>query len=485
MPPVFEVDRPLPTHPSFDSDRTARAFWRLSYRCGRTYITGLDALGQEVLVRHEREQAASYLRRQRCAKPRNYCGPIIRQYNDFVFRREATGRDEEKAPVYLQLLEDADGRGTGLVKLMRTALKRAQIEREVYLLPDSTKPADGQMTQAQAKAQNVRTIIRLIGADSVIWWRDVDGVLAEALVLLTDHEGEEFARWYGPKTTQDIRLKQREEKDQKQTTVVASIEEEKAHPYGTCPLERLRPLFDDSDDCEASPGESQIAPLAELQQDVANKLSLLDSEIYDATFSQWIASGVDKNRVGELDSGTTRVICLPDPASRFDSIGADPAQANTLREVIGDTVRELYRIAEISAGNPTEAAAPESGIAKAFKFNGLAANLSALADACEAAENGTMRRIFLANNIGDAPVVDYPGDFDSPDFAAELETVIRVTAAGTLPATIKRHVSQRFADRCLSLDKDEVVAFEAELAALGVVDENTDPFNPARRMTGT
>ncbi len=482
MPLQLEIDKPLPKHASYDADRVARAFWRASYRCGRTYITGVDALGETVLVRHEREQDDSFRRRQRCAKPRNYCGPITRQYNDFVFRREATGRDQETNPVYQQLLVDADGRGTPLVKLMRGALKRAQIEREVYILPDSTKPAGAAMTQAQAQAAKVRTVIRVIGADSVLWWRDLDGVLVEALVLFTDAQGVEFARWYGPSTTMDVALRQ----DEKAGQVVASLGAEVKHPYGPCPLERLRPLFDDSDDSDASPGESQIAPLAELQQDVANKLSLLDSELYDSTFSQWIASGVDKARVGPLDMGNTRVICLPDPASRFDCVGADPAQANTLREVIADIVRELYRIAEISAGNPTEAGAPESGIAKAFKFNGLAANLSALADACEAAENGVMRRIFLALSLGESPAVDYPGDFDSPDFAAELETVIRVTAASTLPATIKRTVARRFADRCLSLDRDQAADFEAELEAIGSgADENADPFNPARRMTGT
>ncbi len=462
----------------------ARAFWRLSYKTGRDYITGTDARGNDVLTKHEREKDEAFTRRQKVVKPFNYCGPLIRQFNDFVFRQPAT-RPTIDAGLYATLLEDIDGRGTKITPFMRRALKKSQIERECYLMPDSTAPADGlPMTRAQAAAVNARPIVRIIGADSVVWWRDLDGVMVEACALLIDEAGVQFARWYGQQTTVDISFRK---KDGSNRIVVAGIDEEKPHPYGGCPLVRLRPMFDDceADDSDASPGESQVAPMAELQQGIANKVSLHDTEIYDCTFSQWVASGVDMARVGDLKVGNNTVVCLPDPASSIVSLGADPAQAESIRVAIKDMVRELYRVAGVQSSDAIEKTGQaESGAAKAFKFNDLAANLSSLADACEQAENLVMARLFAGQGEEAPAAADYPNDFDLPDIASELEQLIRVLTVAQIPQVIKTKIGQRFASRNMNLAPEEQADLDAQLEADAT--ETEDPFLAhARRKTGT
>ena len=323
--------------------------------------------------------------------------------------------------------------------------------------------------------------------DSVVWWRDIDGILAEALVLLVNENGDKFARFYDAKATVDVELNQEKDDKSEGITVlkVVKVNPPKPHKYGACPLVRLRPMFDDDEDGEASPGESQISPLAELNQAITNYLSLLNTEIYDCTFSQWIASGVAASQVKDVEVGNNRIICMPDPLAKFASIGADPAQAESIANRINETQTELYRLAGVSTGDPLAGpGAPESGAAKAFRFNDLAANLAALADACEDAENAVMQRLFTAAGETYPGDVKYPDDFDMPDLAAELEGVIRVVTASALPEIIKAKLVTRFADRNLALDDDEEAELAQQLKDGPPV--SADPFNPTnRRKTGT
>ena len=93
---VLKVGDVLPTHETYTTDSMARAFWRLTFETGRKYIKGLDADGDRILLPHEREKEG-YNRRLRMTKPRNYSGPIIRRYNNHVFRTEATRPDNAGA----------------------------------------------------------------------------------------------------------------------------------------------------------------------------------------------------------------------------------------------------------------------------------------------------------------------------------------------------------------------------------------------------
>lgn len=465
MPSVDIIaGKPLPEHPLYSDECTARKFWRLSYECGRRYADGHDALGRSILIKHESEKDDTYIRRKRITKPRNHCGPIARKYNDFVFRQEADRPKQGESATYDLLLEDADAKGTPLPLFMRRSLLLAQIDRECYLLPDSNRPDTSvEVTKAQAAELSIRPFIRRIDADCVPWWRDYDGSLTEAIVVFEDAEGRPFARWYGQSTSADIRLRRMD--GSSRTLLVESVGAETRHPYGACPLVRLRPLFDSHG---LNNGESQIAPLAELQQSIFNLLALHREEMFNVTFTQYVAAGVSADQVKDLVVGTSRLICLPPPGASFQAIGGDPAQAESISKAVIDEQRELYRIAGVSTGDPIEGPSQvESGVAKAFRFNDLAANLSALADASEEAENGVVSRLFAAlaePYPGDA---NYPGNFEMPELKGELEVVVRALLVRPLPKLIKRKITQTFVDRNLALDDTEQAELDSELATLG------------------
>ncbi len=474
MLPPLVVGKPLPEMGTFRADALARAFWRASYRCGRDYLDGLDARGQQVLVRHEREKPDSYARRRRITKPRNHCGPIIRRYNDFVFRRPSED-PEIVAGQYQLILEDADGAGTPLRLLLRHALQRAQIEREVYLAPDSTAPADGvERSQAQAREAGLRPVVRVISPDAVPWLDEQNGIISAILVLYQHDDGSMFARLWTDKWYQDIELKQTD--DGKHGYVIRSVGAQVGHPYKMCPIVRLRPLFDQGED---RPGESQIAPMAESQQMIANLLSLLYEEISNVTFSQMVAIGVSADAVKDVIIGNNRLICLPNPGASIEMIGADPAQAKTISEAIDDETVELYRQAGIVQNNPLQVGLPESGIALAFKFNDLAANLAALADAIQDAHNAIMLRICNGNGETYPGDAKYPDDFNMPDYAGEMATLIQTVSASALPGVIKDQAVSQFVSRNLTLTDQEQAELDAQMLRAGQMAEtaqSTDPF---------
>ena len=471
MPPPIKPGEFLPLHPEYAKLVTARAFWRLTFRTGRDYVDGRDAKGEPVLYAHEREREG-YNRRKRTTKPRNHAGPIIRRYNDFVFRTEATRPKESVPAEYDVLKEDADGHGTPLPKFMREVVLAAQIDRDAYILPDSTKRPDaGPMSKAQAAAAGVRTVLKRVDADAVAWWRDYDGAMVEAIVIMEREDGSCFGRWYGAKDMMEFDLDQQESASNWRVTAVRPVVK---HGYDSCPLVRCRPPFD---------GESQISPLAESQQAITNYISLLNEEIFNVCFSQIVATGVAASDVKDVVLGNNRLLCLPNPGAKFEVIGADPAQAESIRKAIEDEQRELYRIAGVQSGDPTASpAAPESGVAKAFKFNDLAANLASLAQAAEDAENRAVA-LALAPVTADAPVCEYPQEFDLPELTAELADVIKITAALAVPTVVKRKVVERFVARNFKLTDEEQTELEGQLADLEIDPASADSNNPFPRRT--
>ncbi len=443
----LKVGESLPLHQDYKEDAMARAFWRLTYETGRKYISGLDATGGKILIPHERE-TEGYQRRLRMTKPRNHAGPIIRRYNNHVFRVEAQRSDDGSA-TYQELIADIDGRGTNINSFMAKALERAQVERESYIMVDSTKESDGETTQAQADADGDRAILKLICADSVVNWTEYDDSLTEILVVMQREDGTKFARLYNDETYQEAELTELNKQLQ-----VASISPEQSHDYESMPIIRMRPFC----------GESQISPLAESQQCITNLMSWNMEEAGNITFSQMVASGVSASDIGEMKIGNNRLICLPNPAAKVDMIGADPAQGQRLSDMIKDEERELYRVAGIQADDPTKGGNPESGIAKAFKHNDLSANLAALASCVEDAENQSMHILFDAIGEPYPGDVKFPDDFDLPNIADDLAEVISAVTVTALPKTIKNKITADFAQRHLSLTKEENDKLTEELA---------------------
>jgi hypothetical protein len=450
----IEVGKELPRNGEYDELQQARAFWRASYRGGRKYRDALDAEGQPVLIPHESEQASSagYKRRKRVTTPTGYCGPIVRRYNDFVWRRDPSVPEYVDGSVYAMLMDDATGTGVSMPGLLRKRLMRAQIDGASYVLIDSTMPRDaGQaVSEAEARARGYRIVLRPIDAGSVLWFDDDN-----ALVLMHDDAGQRFARHYNSTTMQDFTLR-------KDSLIVATAGEQIAHRIAGLPLVAMQPMLDDE-------SESQVAPLAESQKAIFNFRSLLSEELYANTFTQWVLFGMppDESKQSGVQYGAKRIFCVSDPQGKMDRIGSEVEQAESLRRQIEQEMAELYRVAGVDGGNPTQSGAPESGVAKAFRFNDLSANLAAMADAVQRCWNTIMRR--ACGTVGETYPGDvkFPDDFAPPDYGQELVELIN-SMNSNLPPVIKRKTADRFVDRNLSLSDEEWQEWRDEREMIGV-----------------
>ena len=477
VPPRIQPNKPIEPSPKFSQQAQARSFWRRSDLARWDYAYGQDAYGTLILPGHEREPQDRYSRRRQQAIVRRYARPILDRYNDFVFRTEPQ-RTTTGAGPYADLIADATGSGTGLTEFMRHASRAAQVDGLAYVLVDASDPLT-YANAAEEAASGKRGILRDIDPDDVIWWRDWQGRVQEAVILCASQDGGRFGWYVTDKITQRINLKQ----DDSGKWVVASVDELTAHNYGGCPLVRLTT---DNGTCVGD--DSQCAPLAEGQKRICNIDSWLFEELQGCTFTTTAFLGVSADQVKEAVAGPGHAICLPNSGGAnpgIGKLGSDVAQAESIRKSLSHEIRELYRAAGLSPGNPTEAAQPESGVAKAFAFNEIEAKCAALADAAESAEN---RCVYLMSEgfgwayPGDA---DYPDKFEVPDLAAELAISIQMQAAD-MPEVLKRAQVERIAGAAFSLtgeqkkelsdQLDEAEAKSAERKESSIINPPTGRF---------
>lgn len=471
--------QPVPLHSTYVNDQTARLFWRLSYRAGRGYLTGQDARGLPVLVQHEREEQSSYQRRLRTTKARGYVGPILRRYMGVVFRRPPV-RPAGTPPIYADVVADATGGGLSLDQVMRLALSRAQVDREAYLVPDvktnATLPASPNVEQI--RQAGARPIVHVMDAPCVLNWHDEAGSLCEILYIWNGAaDGRPILRWMNTESFQDFALDEYAPGvSVTGSKVGAALNMPTPHGYDMVPVVRVRPVFDPHAALsQGTLGDSQAAPIAEAQQAIVNLLSLLNEEIYNVTFSQMIASGVSESQVKDVMVGNCRVLCLPNPASRVDFIGADPAQATSIRASLDDERSNLYQAAGLAPGDPSAAS---SGVALAWRASDMGNIVQALASAAEDAENRLWA--VLASGWGfEAPAAtQYPADADLPDYATEAMALLGLIGNASVPMVIRRKAAERFASRNLSLTADEEAEMLAAMQTKPAAAPGASPFPP-------
>ena len=478
----FTIGKPLPTHEAYSRQSTARSFWRRSDKaawdyCGTsTSSSTFDASGiWYILPKHERETDLRYARRKSQAIARSYQRQILDRYKDHVFRVPAARPDA--VGEYGKLMADADGAGTKLPDLIARALRRAQTEGPCYLLADSNQ-TEVYTTKAEEIASGKRGIITIVGADQIIWWRMWRGVVMEALILMCDRDGNDYAYYVTETTAQRIDIETKKGATQ---ATVSAIQPPIVHSYGGCPLVAMVPQFGDDE----RPGDtSQGAPLAESIKRICNVESWLLEETQGVTFTTQVFIGVNAEQVKSIEVGPGLAVCLESQGASIDKLTADPAQAESLRATLERETTELYRAAGITAFSPTQAPQPESGVAKAFAFNEIEAKLSALAQAAQNAENLTVKRLSDGNGWTYPGDAQYPSSFALPDLADELDYVIRLTSAD-LPAVLKEKSIREFSQLSFRLTKEEEAELDAQLIEREQQKFDDQMTNPAQRKPGT
>ena len=436
----------------YEKMRARRAFWNLSYDCyGADYARGIDGEGVEIIRKHEREDVSDHTRRVEMSVPISLVAPVLRRYNDFVFR--APAEFDEKLD---EFNSDVDGLGTSSAEFMKDALLAAQKEGRSFVFVDTN--ADGSDKSAtQAAADGDRVVWRHIAANNVVQQHWHNGQLVECAFIQYDEYRNAFVIW-----ANNTHL-QRWDVDVSSTSSGMIIKildhgEMTAHGFPHIPVSAIMPDF--------GRGLSQAATPSEIQKSIARLRTMLDEEIVNTTFTETFITGESANNVkGTINAGSKYATFFPNPATSVIRLGGDPAQANSIRESIESDTKELYRASGISADAGSDAPA-ESGIAKAFKFNDLAAILKSLAKECEDAHRRAETITASMMRIVDYAPVKYPDEFLMPIYEQELNAAI-LAAQSPLPQVLKAKAVKRFAKRNTQLSKEEETELDTQLENLG------------------
>jgi hypothetical protein len=425
-------------HPAYQAQARARAFWRLSDQLllddGSRYVDGVDARGRKIIPQHDREQDIDWLLRKDLTHVEGYIRQIADHYCSHVLRHAPVLTDAEH-PAYRALVADADGWGTSLDALLAAALRVAFVERQSYLLADSTLTAP-----AASAADGGRYVLRRVDPDAVLWWQDSpSGQPLSALLALADTAGRPFLLLVGPKTIQ------RADYDPN-SRLILIVSTPVQHRFGGCPLVRI-----------AAP--PIIPPVAEAQKRLAWLASLLAMEETDATITQLVITGAQPSATKDMLRSSRTAWVFEDPAAKAETFGADPAQAESLRKSIADTRDALYRSAKVQ---PVQAqGAPESGVAHAYRFVDADAELAALADALELARNRATAIWATAAGVSPPPVAQYPDSFAPVDDRAVLDRLLAVEGSSLPPAW--RSAERRRAAALLHPEDEDVAATAEDL----------------------
>lgn len=447
-PMEVTVGKQLPVEKAHRKREQCRAFWQLSYDGGPEYKNGKDCDGEDVFVAHEAEGDVSAKRRKRLSAYRNYCRPIVDRYVNLVYSTGGVARDTMD-PDFAAFVDDADTLGTHLHDMMREASLMASVRGEHWIVVDSDREAQEDITVADARASGVRLF-----AMSVEAWRVphawVEGkTVREALVFFPNEAGPNGERTYRLYREQDVLLIV-----VGKTGVVSSVQE-MPNDFGR--VQAVRVLARDD-------SRSLISDIAELNKSVYNLDAIHREELVRQTFTSWLVTGVNPKHLEQAMAGGRKIWCVnrPGPAGvEVNKLSADVQQAESLREAIRADVAEIYRLAGLSK---PEILAPESGVALKIRFEEIENQARMIADLAETAE-WSVTKLWLAGRGRPEDAVEmpmYPEDFLPEDVQSGIEQIRSMRDAG-FPATVVAKAIERVAREMFDLTDSEAAEIAREM----------------------
>lgn len=442
---ILETIKEKLYHKDYAKLEKRRKFWNISYDVDDEYVDGVDGKGNPIITKVRCEDNEDYKYRKLCTVPRNHCKIILDRYNGVVFRNSP--RRSEENTDYLDFIANADISGNPINKVMSLALKDAQINGSAILVADHTG-SSGTRTLAQARAENERPFIRVVNPSALLNWSVNDGILTEVLIKLVSENGVPFVKYYNDEMFIDFSIK-----DNKVYEQIDSG----SHGYPRIPVVML-----------VESDFAQIQPIAELQKDLANKLSLKNVELCQKVYTQDVFVGelpeLDEN--GNVDvtiGGSSRIIYLG-PDGKLERIGADVAAAERLSEEIADIERAIYRVSGLVSSNPFDVGSPQSGVSKAYDDAQSSDIARSLAAATQNAENNIVSLIMLANHGFEPAKAVYDKEFsiNSKSVAInEVKELLRLP----IPDVLKTNTIKSLKNGYFSLSEEEEDLFNEQIEA--------------------
>lgn len=375
---------------------------------GVRYQLAKNQWGEEVIAQHPREDLVRYDRRRKGACPSSYVAQIAAHYLAHVLRQapqRSPGDGGDLLPDPVQaIIDDADGLGTPLDRLLGAGLGLAFVEQGAYLLLDRM-PSDPR-----------RIILRIIPADDVLaLTASSSGRVIEAMVRIQDGSGDDRVWRVDEENGQAATLDD--------TLAASDVADATPHGFAGCPLIPVGPV------------PSILATVAEYQRAICIGDSFLRYRNGEDSIPWVVVTGAQNpdGFVAELTKNPA-FSAFSEENAKAQNIGATVEVAKSIRESMTDDEERLYRAAKVRPVAAT--GAPESGVAQAYRFVDADVELATMARCLQHVEDELWRLAQPALGV-DEPVVTYPISFVPIDRGAELDRLMLISAS-TLPEPIKR-----------------------------------------------
>lgn len=413
--PVIQTGKPIVDTAARTQRISEIKYWRASERVDQHYLRSQAPDGHKVVLALTCESETDYSERIALTRRSNFIRPFARRYNQAVFRHQP---QRTLTPTVERLLQDADGRGKPLDKLMTDALFEAQIAGQAAVVLEATTELPPDATVAQVADANEAFVLRLIKAENILAIGRSEEGIEWVMLLFYDGDGDgetdkTWVRLYTDFDTQDFMLRDTN------TLIVDEVLDPVPHGLEELPVAIIEP----------EPGSSQIAAWADVQRAIHNTDSFLRLELTTQTFTRWILTGVqgadEEDGLGgvrkrpAIQWGSRRIFSFEDPNIKVERLSSDVSQADSLRDTIRGDTEDLYRLAGLQANYAIDGQ-PQSGFSRLLQLEDFAVQADQLADSMEAAENKLLRLVAITEST-EEPEVVYSRDFSEASFEASAE----------------------------------------------------------------
>lgn len=476
--------RKLYPHPEFLHQLPRLGFLRASFEGGQSYLDSQDEHGQPVLVRLDRESEHNFKARKAIATVRNVCRPVVERTNAYIFGRSAAAQIKRSEDAELQRWQkDVDREGHSLQEFVSDCFRAAQVRGWSWAQFDAP-PEDEETQEVEegaappAPAAFGGLYLCHIDPERVVdWGYGADGRLQRFAVL--EFSLEKASPWAEPKLRRFVRLWELRFSltgDPEVSVGLVELDGEsgydvkaQARPPEGWPADRpaeegilfLEFVLTSFEElpfvrCGYPGGCSQIEEVSHSQRRITNLKSWGDNELAK-TFSTVVITGASDESVKQVTASATNLVCVGSPEAKVTVIGADAAQADSIRQEREFEEKEVARGTNLEASyRTTDTKAPESGEKKRRDLEALHQQLAAMAGAAEGFERELMRVLSrLAGREGTAlaDAVSYPADFDVKTVEELLLEIVELQGLPFVPDAFLRRRMREFITKSAGREK--------------------------------
>lgn len=394
----IKIGKTLPEHKDYEQMLRKMQFWEASVEVNEEYYDEKDPNGNLVLKKFTCEDEDDFSFRKSIASPRNYMFGILNKYLSTVFKSPQVRQEND-------FYSNVDLLGSSISDFFAHKAWEACVYGASYCQPDSTS-SDPNLSEAAKRQMGIRPFIRSIETFNVVNWVDYLGHLQEVIVRYEDSEGTPFAIYYNQEDMMRIELS----KDK-----VVALGDLMPHGYSFQPIIRIMPF---------NTSESFVSPGCLTQMGINNLLSLEKTELFSNTFTRFFLKGVrtnsDDGEMQKVTWGTNRLIVSDSSDAAITPLGADPAQAQSIRDSISGEEDALYRQYHLSASQTKDASQTPSGFSLVISredFNNICSQIS---NSIERAEKQLAVLLNETEGIQLDESVSYSKEFIEPSKQEEL-----------------------------------------------------------------